>query len=179
MSTWFIFPCWGIFVFPWLLIRLSILLYIYDYFCFCEMPIHVFCSFFYWIAWHFPIELWNPLSLFPNMNALLYYYYIVANLSHSLWFVFLVFHDAFWQIKVLNFYEGTVISLLPFHLFFCMFYLRNPSLTWSHKDIFLSKVLDFSGGPVVKAPCFHCRGHGFRPCGTIKTKKFYKFASYN
>ena len=29
------------------------------------------------------------------MNALLYYYYIVANLSHSLWFVFLVFHDAF------------------------------------------------------------------------------------
>ena len=22
---------------------------------------------------------------------------------------------------------------------------------------------DFSGGPVVKTPCFQCRGHGFNP----------------
>ena len=129
-------------------------------------------TFSYWVVEFF--------VFIPNMNALLYYYYIVANISHSLWFVFLVFHDVFWRIKVLSFYEGTAISLLPFRLLFCMFYLRNPSLTWSHKDIFLSKVLDFPGSPVVKSPRFHCRGHRFRPCGTIKTKKCYnKFACYN
>ena len=22
---------------------------------------------------------------------------------------------------------------------------------------------DFPGGPLVKTPCFHCRGHGFNP----------------
>ena len=43
--------------------KVKYLLYIYDYFCFCEMPVHVFYSFFYWIAWHFPIELWNSLSV--------------------------------------------------------------------------------------------------------------------
>ena len=26
-----------------------------------------------------------------------------------------------------------------------------------------SGLWDFPGGPVVKTPCFHCRGHGFHP----------------
>ena len=30
---------------------------------------------------------------------------------------------------------------------------------------------DFPGGPVVKTPCFHCRGHRFGPGGGTKTKK--------
>ena len=138
--------------------------------------------------------LWNACScllLIFLLNCLTFSYWVMESLDLCQWpqvasqgasentGILWCWEGAFWQIKVLNFYEGTVTSLLPFHLLFCMFYLRNPSLTWSHKDIFLSKVLDFPGGPVVKAPCFHCRGHGFRPCGTIKTKKFYKFAFYN
>lgn len=26
----------------------------------------------------------------------------------------------------------------------------------------------FPGRPVVKTPCFHCRGHGFHPCRGVK-----------
>ena len=29
--------------------------------------------------------------------------------------------------------------------------------------IYRKKSSDFPGGPVVKTPCFHCRGHGFDP----------------
>ena len=34
------------------------------------------------------------------------------------------------------------------------------SLYWQD---FKRLVTDFPGGPVVKTPCFHCRGHGFDP----------------
>lgn len=27
---------------------------------------------------------------------------------------------------------------------------------------------DFPGGPLVKTPCFHCKGHGFIPGGGTK-----------
>ena len=31
------------------------------------------------------------------------------------------------------------------------------------KNTKINKCWDFPGGPVVKTPCFHCRGHGFDP----------------
>ena len=31
------------------------------------------------------------------------------------------------------------------------------------KDTKINKCWDFPGGPVVKTPCFHCRGHRFDP----------------
>ena len=34
------------------------------------------------------------------------------------------------------------------------------NLTKEVNDLYL---WDFPGGPVVKTPCFHCRGHGFNP----------------
>ena len=33
----------------------------------------------------------------------------------------------------------------------------------------LSETRDFPGGPVVKTPRFHCRGHGFSPCGELRS----------
>ena len=30
-------------------------------------------------------------------------------------------------------------------------------------DIKVVRVRDFPSGPVIKAPCFHCRGYGFHP----------------
>ena len=49
--------------------------------------------------------------------------------------------------------------------------LRDASETFSNPEYvqsavghaFRNSLQDFPGGPVVKTPCFHCRGHGFDP----------------
>ena len=43
----------------------------------------------------------------------------------------------------------------------------------NNKEIITIKkeVKDFAGGPVVKMPCFHCRGPGFEPNRTRKINK--------
>ena len=40
----------------------------------------------------------------------------------------------------------------------------EPAEEASEENV-LSKMysVDFPGGPVIRAPCFHCRGHGFDP----------------
>ena len=48
--------------------------------------------------------------------------------------------------------------------------IPSPQLSSSHQqNLWLNLVKrndnvgDFPGSPVVKTPCFHCRGHGFNP----------------
>ena len=38
-----------------------------------------------------------------------------------------------------------------------------PSRLWCFTSLKVTVTWDFLDGPVVKTPCFHCRGHEFEP----------------
>ena len=44
-----------------------------------------------------------------------------------------------------------------------IFRLDNSEMLKVYQAGSRNKIWDFPGGPVVRTPCFHCRGHGFDP----------------
>ena len=57
------------------------------------------------------------------------------------------------------------LSLLPHLFIYSIIYLYPCGLLAIYFTLWVTiqHFWDFPGGPVVKTPCFHCRGHGFDP----------------